>query len=289
MQKLITTKDLVGTKVLGGKAGTQRIGKVHCCVFHPTEKRCIGFLIKRPDLLLMFHRPDSFVTLDGFTWENNAIVLNSEKGTTGEAACKRLGLNWEECVLWVGLVLCTKSGQALGYVGSVEFDQTTGVVSKVYVDEGSAAGALLGVRALPANMVLGFKRGVGSPLTSREKQRAQEDMNAPTRHEMALTEELSEFGAILVTDEALEVQVTGGFAEKAGQATAVAGAKVKDAVGSAAESVKETAQAAKPSVQKAAKAADQAVNKGAYTVGRQIGRTKGMFSSFKEEFNKARK
>ena len=289
MQKLITTKDLVGTKVLGGKAGTQRIGKVHCCVFHPTEKRCIGFLIKRPDLLLMFHRPDSFVTLDGFTWENDTIVLNSEKGTTGEAACKRLGLNWEECVLWVGLVLCTKSGQALGYVGSVEFDQTTGVVSKVYVDEGSAAGALLGVRALPASMVLGFKRGVGSPLTSREKQRAQEDMNAPTRHEMALTEELSEFGAILVTNEALEVQVTGGFAEKAGQATAVAGAKVKDAVGNAAESVKETAQAAKPSVQKAAKTADQAVNKGAYTVGRQIGRTKGMFSSFKEEFNKARK
>ena len=66
-RNLITTKELVGTKVLGGKDGTQRIGKVHCCVFHPTEKRVIGFLIKRPDLLLMFHRADSFVTLDGFT------------------------------------------------------------------------------------------------------------------------------------------------------------------------------------------------------------------------------
>ena len=288
-RNLITTKELVGTKVLGGKDGTQRIGKVHCCVFHPTEKRVIGFLIKRPDLLLMFHRADSFVTLDGFTWNDGVIELNDEKGTSGESACKRLGIDWEECVLWVGLVMCTKDGRALGYVGSVEFDQETGEVTRVFVDEGSTAGALLGTRELSANMVLGFKRGIGSPLSAYEKHRAQEDVNAPTRHEMALAEELSEFGALVVTDDALDIQATGGLAEKAGQATAVAGAKVKDAVDSVSDSVKNAAESAKPTVQKATKAAGQAVNKGAYATGRQIGRAKGMFSAFKEEFDKARK
>ena len=112
-------------------------------------------------------------------------------------------------------------------------------------------------------------------------------MNAPTRHEMALAEELSEFGALLVTDDAMDIQATGGLAEKAGQATAIAGAKVKDAVGSVSDSVKNAAESAKPTVQKATKAAGQAVNKGAYATGRQIGRAKGMFSAFKEEFDKA--
>ena len=288
--KLITTDKLVGTKVFGGKNGTQRIGKVHCCVFHPTEKRCIGFLIKRPDLLLMFHRSDSFVTLDGFTWnDDGAIVLNSERGTTGESVCKRMKIDWEECVLWVGLVLCTEDKQTLGYVGSVEFDQETGEVTRVFVDSGSTAGVLLGTRELPVDMIKGFKRGIGSPLSSYEKQCAQEDINAPTRREMALTEEVSEFGAILVANEAKDIEATGGLAEKAGQATAVAGAKAKAAVDNAADSVKKAAQNAKPSVQKATKAAGEAVNKGAYVTGRQIGRTKGMFSAFKEEFNKAKK
>ena len=181
------------------------------------------------------------------------------------------------------------AAHVLGYVGSVEFDQETGEVTRVFVDEGSTAGALLGTRELPVNMVLGFKRGIGSPLSAYEKHRAQEDVNAPTRHEMALAEELSEFGALLVTDDAMDIQATGGLAEKAGQATAVAGAKVKDAVDSVSDSVKNAAESAKPSVQKATKAAGQAVNKGAYVTGRQIGRAKGMFSAFKEEFDKARK
>lgn len=288
-QKRIMTSQFVGTKVFGGKDGTKRIGKVHSCVFHPTEKRCIGFLVKRPDLLLMFHRSDSFVALDGFTWEDGAIVLNNEKGTTGEAACKRLGISWDDCVLWVGLVMCTKAGDALGYVGSVEFDEKTGLVTRVFLDEGSTAGVLLGKREIPANMVLGFKRGVGSPLSAYAKHQAQEDVNAPTRHEMALAEELSEFGALLVTDDAKGIQASGGLAEKAGAATAVAGAKVKDAVESASDSVKKAAETAKPTVQKATKVAGKAVNKGAYATGKQLSRAKGMFGAFKEEFDKARK
>ena len=42
----------------------RRIGKVRRFVFHPTEKRVIGFIMKRPDMALMFHRPDQFVAID---------------------------------------------------------------------------------------------------------------------------------------------------------------------------------------------------------------------------------
>lgn len=36
--KLITTHELTGVRVVGGKNGTKRIGKVRRFVFHPKEK-----------------------------------------------------------------------------------------------------------------------------------------------------------------------------------------------------------------------------------------------------------
>lgn len=48
-------------------------------------------------------------------------------------------------------------------------------------------------------------------------------------------------------------------------------------------------EAVKPAVSTATKAAGKAVNKGAYATGRQIKRASGMFSAFKEEYDKARK
>ena len=65
-KKLVTSHDIRKLRVVGGKKGTKRIGKVKSCVFHPTERRCIGFIVKRPDLLWMFHRKDIFVALGGF-------------------------------------------------------------------------------------------------------------------------------------------------------------------------------------------------------------------------------
>ena len=52
---------------------------------------------------------------------------------------------------------------------------------------------------------------------------------------------------------------------------------------------KEAAEKAKPKVQEAAQAAGAAVNDGAYAVGKQVAASKGMFSSFKEEYDKARR
>ena len=63
---LITTKELYNVRVMGGKNATKRIGKVRAFVYHPKERRCIGIMVKRPDLLWMFHRKDIFVALGGF-------------------------------------------------------------------------------------------------------------------------------------------------------------------------------------------------------------------------------
>ncbi|MBR1830719.1 MAG: PRC-barrel domain-containing protein [Atopobiaceae bacterium] len=76
-----------------------------------------------------------------------------------------------------------------------------------------------------------------------------------------------EKGYMIVTPEAAHQELTGGLAAKAGEATARA--KIEGA--------------------KAAAKAEEAVDKGSRALGRQLGKTKGMFGSFVDEFKKASK
>ncbi len=261
--KLITTDELTGVRVIGGKKGTKRIGKVRRFVFHPKEKRVVGFVVKRPDLLWMFRRKDLFVAVSGYEIEDGRIVVSNDPAATNRAACKALGVDWDACVLWVGLPVMTEDGDALGVVGSVTFDRKTGVVDSVTTDSGATANALLGKREIPASLVKGFRRGMGAAL-------AQTGAEGEESEEVVL-------GAILVAEEARDIAVEGGLAEKAGEATAVVVDKAHTAV-----------DKAKPVASAAAKKTGEVVNKGAYATGKQIAATKGMFSGFKEEYDKAR-
>ena len=261
--KLTTTDELTGVRVIGGKKGTKRIGKVRRFVFHPKEKRVVGFVVKRPDLLWMFRRKVLFVAVSGYEIEDGRIVVSNDPAATNRAACKALGVDWDACVLWVGLPVMTEDGDALGVVGSVTFDRKTGVVDSVTTDSGATANALLGKREIPANLVKGFRRGMGAAL-------AQTGAEGEESEEVVL-------GAILVAEEARDIAVEGGLAEKAGEATAVVVDKAHTAV-----------DKAKPVASAAAKKTGEVVNKGAYATGKQIAATKGMFSGFKEEYDKAR-
>lgn len=260
--KYITTNELTGARVIGGKKGTKRIGKVRRFVFHPKEKRVIGFVVKRPDLLWMFHRSDLFVPIDGYDMVDGRIVIRPEAATSGKAYCKQASLNWDDCVIWVGLPVMSEDGESYGYVGNVAFNRLTGTVKSFETDNGATSNALLGKRTISADMVRGFKRGVGAAL-------------AQMGTEGSETDEV-QLGAILVSNEVADLNSEGGVAEKAGAATAVAVDKVHT-----------TVDKAKPAVSKAAKATGEAVNKGAYATGKQISKSKHMFQDFKSEYDKA--
>ena len=164
--KLITTHELTGTRVLGGKKGTKRIGKIRRFVFHPKEKRVIGFVVKRPDLLWMFHRADVFVPIDGYDLVDGRVIIRPDAAASGKAYCKKEGLNWDDCVLWVGLPVMSEDGESYGIVGNVTFNRLTGTVDCFETDNGATSNALLGKRTIPADMVRGFKRGMGAALAN---------------------------------------------------------------------------------------------------------------------------
>lgn len=263
--KLITTHELTGVRVVGGKNGVKRIGKVRHFVFHPKEKRCIGFVVKRPDFLWMFRRKDLFVSIDSYDMVDGRIAVRDTPDATDRAACKALGVDWDSCVLWIGLPVMSADGTSFGVVGNVTFNIRTGTVESIDTDAGATANALLGKRTIPADLIKGFRRGMGAALGQVKNGKSQSEEEEPV------------LGAILVADEVSQMATEGGLAEQAGKATAVAVDKVQT-----------TVDKAKPVVSEAAKKTGEVVNKGAYATGRQIAKSKTMFSDFKEEYDKAR-
>lgn len=282
---LYTTKELRGKHIYGGKNGTRNKGKITRTVFYPDRMRVIGFIIRRPDILLMIKRSDIFVALDALAFRGDRIEAGQEADAWDENAFKRLGVSFDDCFLWEDMPLITESGYELGRVGSMQFDTANGDVDAIEVTEGAAARTLTGDFEIPVDYVRGY-------------------------HD----------GNLVVSAEARDIEASGGLAAAAGRGIAIAGKKVSGAAAKAGEAVDKGAYAlggiigqTTNRLQKAGKsdidaedAAEddtivdgrQALPEGekvddpsigeaaAYAFGRQIGKTRGMFSSFKEEYDK---
>jgi hypothetical protein len=185
-------------------------------------------------------------------------------------------------VLWEGLAVITKSGKTLGNVGSAEVDTTTGRVISITLNNGATANTLLGKINVPAELIVGFKRGIGARLADANPRKGGGD-------EYLDDEDPQNFGAILVDDAAASIAADGGVAAKAGEGAAKVAVKAREAGESAKVAVAAAEEKAAPTVKAATAAAGKAVNKGAFATGRQIGRATGMFKGFKENLDKAMK
>lgn len=246
----------------------KKLGRVHELVFHPKRQRLVGFLVKRPDIAWMFRREDAFVGIDGFDLMEDdsgksVLVVKDASDAIGKGALKKQGVRLEECLLWIGLPAISENGVDLGIIDSVEFDPKTGDVIEMTIGRGVTNDALLGRLTIPASLIKGFRIGVGSKLNVPETLEGDEII-----------------GAIVVDDEATAIPVSGGVAEKAGKASAVAIDKVQKTSVKVKEKVS-------PKIDEAGTVVKKGVEKGAFATGRQIGRATGMFKGFKDEFKKS--
>jgi len=258
----------------------KRIGKVRYFIFHPTEKRLVGFTVKRPDKLLMFKRKDLFVQLHGFDIESGNLVVRNDEAATDESACKALGVDYNDCVLWMGMPVMTEKGDMLGFIDDVAFDPRTGDVECLMTETTKTKDALLGRRIVEARHIKGFRRGQGIAL-------------APIGEYDGGDDENTQRGAIVVDAAVLTQAREGGVASAAGKASAVVADKarksvvrVKKEAGKARSKVDAAYNDAKPEAIKAATSAEEAINKGAYAAGEHVAKLGGMFAAFKEEFDK---
>lgn len=168
---MLKVSQLVGLKVFAPKKpktqkdGTvterlQRLGKVHNAVFSPDGRSVVGLLVKRPDVVGIIKRDDAFVALDSFELAPDGIVtVTRPEDGLDDAAIRRLGLDWDACIIWSGMDAKTTEGKPLGYVSDAEFSEKTGEVSRFSSTDGGVAHALLGSFVITPDMLRGYRDG----------------------------------------------------------------------------------------------------------------------------------
>lgn len=217
---MLTLHDLDRLPVMGEKKRSgvrKKLGKVVEVVFHPTENRAIGYLVARPDVLFLFRRKDLMLAFDRATVLSDKVHVDGSKAW-GSAAAKRLGINWEEAVIWRGMPVRTKAGKPLGYVRDAVFDGEDGHLNGLGLTSGIAADVAIGTVDMPARLVKGWD---GS--------------------------------AIIVEEEAKTIDSDGGAAVVAGRAAAVAQDRATKTAAAAVQGAKTAAAYTKSAVNVAAK------------------------------------
>lgn len=262
---MLTTKMMHGTRVVTKPGKLFKYGKVASTVFSPDGKQAVGFIVKRPDFLWMFKRKPHFLALDSFDEDEGRIYPTKDKLSWDERACKRLGLDFDRCIIWEGMEVRTQSGKELGRIDLLRFHAKTGEVGDIVVGDGVASAALVGKLTIPASEYLGYSNGY-----------------------------------LVVTDEAGVRALDGGLADKAGRASVQASQKIEQAGERVSEATQKGAHELGRVLGKAKRAtqeqraemasrAQQGGEQAAKLVGNQIKQTKGMFAAFKDEYNKAKK
>ncbi len=318
-----TTKEMRGTRVLRAK-GRRKIGKIIRTVFHPTQPRVVGFIVKRPDVLWMFKRKDRFLAFDRYAMEDGRVRPSIEKGTWDEAACKRLDIDYDLCILWEGMPIRTNEGRELGSVGSVTYDGVTGKVSKVVCSDGGLAKTLLGTYEFPVDLVHGYQRGfivldaqaalveptggaaakAGELSAKASKKTGEIASSASKRTGEAMTESVRTWGS-MAHDTTLAFKKARGTGATPGGAvspksggrsastatrhttTGAAKARTDRTRGKTAQSTPTTVRSTtgKPAKPTTGHEED-VVDSAAKKLGEQLTKSKGMFSAFKEEYKK---
>jgi len=165
----------------------KHLGRVDDVLFAPGRCSVAGFVVSRPRLLYLIDRSDRYLALDRVRFDEDYVVVADPKGAWGAAAEKRLGYSWDDTVIWVGMPVGTVSRVKMGAVRDGLFDEKTGELSAIGLTGGLTADVALGVRDVPASLVVGFDGQV-----------------------------------VRVKDEALAYETSGGAAAAAGRTTAVA-------------------------------------------------------------------
>ena len=266
--------------------GPRKLGRVHHVVFSDDGRRVVGILVRRPDVAGVVARKDVFVALDALVAVEGGLMCEGRDDSFDAPACARLGIDLDACFVWAGMDVYTESGKFLGRVLDARFSEATGDVDCFCAQEGSAASALVGTFDIPAAWLVGYGND-----------------------------------RMVVRDQAAQLEPSGGLAARAGEGFAgakEAGREAAAKAGAAADraldkgghalgrAIGRTRLAAteagrslagdapangRPQSDKVANMPGEPDNgqSAARAVGRQLNKTRGMFSGFMREFKDASK
>ena len=325
---MLTTKEVRSVKVCHAhkpgkeldKNGVPRrhrkIGKVFKTVFSPDGLKVVGFIVRRPDLLWMIKRPEKFLALDAIDVQDGVIVPTKGSQSWDDAAMKRLNLDWDHCIIWEGMEVKTTGGTEIGRVDELSFDERTGDLNSLFLDDGATSRALLGSIEIPAELMVGYKKGVlivkpeardllpSGGLAAKAGEATAKVSTTAAKSQAAATDAASkaiESGTVAVGKGAARIKnsFTGavdsfkresGMGEKKPATSADAAKKASTA--SVSSTKKPTSSAASSSTKKASSSSTKKPASGdaaKKAVANHLKSAGSMFSDFKKEFDKAKK
>jgi uncharacterized protein YrrD len=192
---------LGGLRVLNERG--RRLGIVDDVVFAPDSLTALGFEVEPRAFLFLFRRKRRMLAFDaveyGRTDEGREVLhVRDSKSAWGSRAARRLGVDWEQTVIWLGMPVKTESGEDLGTVRDALIDVDSGELAALGISGGVVKDMAAGVRDIDASEVRGFDGTF-----------------------------------VRVADSVAELELSGGAAAGAGRATAKATKVARDAGGAA--------------------------------------------------------
>ena len=200
--------------VMPGSKKAKRVGWVKHVLVASDGLHVVGVQVDRPDLALVIERSARFLALDRCRITSSKVIVRDERDAWDGRAAKRLGIDWDTTVIWRDMPVRTESGEYLGRLADAAFDAETGVIGAVRLSGGAVADSAIGVRDVESGLVRGF-----------------------------------DGESIVVADTAVEIDLSGGVADRAGKtaaaATVMAGEVASVARDGAVELAAKTAKTAK--------------------------------------------
>jgi len=212
-----TLRDIYHAEVRSPKG--KRIGRVIDALFDHERPVVVGYLMERPRFLWLFDRADRHLAADRATLSRSGVDITDTSSAWDKGAASRLGIDWDETVIWSNMPARTASGASLGVVRDARFDPATGALEALIIGGGATADLVVGVRDVASELVTGYRDG-----------------------------------AIVVDDSVAGAETTGGAAAVAGRSAAVAkvqvgrAAKTATAYGKAAAKVAGESETGKKAV-----------------------------------------
>ena len=191
----------------------KKMGRLHYFIF--SQNKCVGVLVKRPDVALMFRRKDVFAPLKAINFQSKTIILDSDYEKQGNDFLKGSKIKLTQTFVYDGMTVQCENGTKLGCIDSVMCD-SKGRISSIQVSDGATSDKLLGFRTVPAELLVGMKNGTGAVrLVSTD---GDDDEGV---------------GVFVVKDEAEEIKFKGGATQKLAVSTIKAKNKAVKTAGKA--------------------------------------------------------
>lgn len=194
---MMLASDVEGRPITG--AGGIELGTIERLLYHPSEPAVIGAMVRPPAALAVVTRPETFLPLTALAFTGAAVSTDLKKLPSQRASADKLGHDPDFTVIWTRMPVQGPSGAQIGVVSDVEFDASSGAVSRLEVAGGAIADAAHGRFVVPGRAVEGYSAG-----------------------------------AVRIRTEAGGLEASGGFAKTAARA-AVAASQRADEVGRAVE------------------------------------------------------